>query len=154
MRKNINALIIPFYLEKDEIKFCVLHREDKNVWQFVAGGVEEGETSKVGALRELEEETNIKEFSLFIKLDTVCSVPGYFFSKYFRTLWCEDIFVVTCEAFAVQTLDKNILLSEEHTGYEWLNYEDASKILKFDFDRTALWELNERIKLNNITILK
>ena len=38
-----------------------------------------------------------------------------------------------------------IVLSDEHTGYRWLLYQDACEILKYDSNRTALWELNERL---------
>lgn len=154
MRKNINVLVIPVNIDKEEIKYCVFHREDRDVWQFVAGGVEEGETSKIAALRELSEETELNKFVCFAKLDTVCSVPGYYFKKYFRKQWCSDIFVVNCEAFAVQTFDKSISLSKEHTDFKWLSFDEAYSMLEYDFDKTALWELNERLILNNLVILK
>jgi len=39
-----------------------------------------------------------------------------------------------------------LLLSHEHTEYKWVDYETAREMLKYDSNRTALWELNKRIK--------
>ena len=41
---------------------------------------------------------------------------------------------------------QEIKLSDEHPEYRWLKYDEAHKMLKWDSDRTALWELNERLK--------
>ena len=39
-----------------------------------------------------------------------------------------------------------LVLSHEHAEYRWLPYEDAERLLRFDSNRTALWELNLRIR--------
>ena len=36
-------------------------------------------------------------------------------------------------------------LSQEHTEYEWVDYKTALKRLRYDSNKTALWELNERL---------
>jgi dATP pyrophosphohydrolase len=53
--------------------------------------------------------------------------------------------VVPERCFAVDFGDKPVLLSEEHTEYAWLDYEQARKRLKWDSNRNALWELRERL---------
>ena len=50
-------------------------------------------------------------------------------------------------SFAVM-MDSIILkLSHEHTEYEWVDYETAIKRLRYDSNKTALWELDNKIKL-------
>ena len=49
------------------------------------------------------------------------------------------------EANEVDVKDKKLVLSSEHTEIKWLKYEDAVAILKFDSNKTALYELNERL---------
>lgn len=50
-------------------------------------------------------------------------------------------------SFAVM-IDNTILnLSHEHTEYDWVDYETAIKRLRYDSNKTALWELDNKIKL-------
>ena len=52
---------------------------------------------------------------------------------------------MTERAFGVRLDDQIIALSGEHTEYQWVTYEEAVKLLRWDSNRTALWELNERL---------
>ena len=70
--------------------------------------------------------------------------------------WGPDIYVIPEYAFAVEIISNdNIQLSNEHKEYKWVEYDEAMKKLKYDSNKTALWELNERIKNDNkkITIM-
>lgn len=52
-------------LKGEQNKFLMLEREEtKNDWTFAKGHAEEGETPKETAMRELEEETGIKEIEI------------------------------------------------------------------------------------------
>ena len=52
--------------------------------------------------------------------------------------------------FAVR-MDTTILaLSQEHTEYEWVDYNTALKRLRYDSNKTALWELDSKIKLGTL----
>lgn len=64
-----------------------------------------------------------------------------------RQIWGEDCLVIPEYSFAVM-IDSTILnLSHEHTEYEWVDYETAMKRLRYDSNKTALWELDNKIKL-------
>jgi dATP pyrophosphohydrolase len=39
-----------------------------------------------------------------------------------------------------------IVLSDEHTEFRWVSYEDAVRMLRWDSNKTAVWELRERIQ--------
>jgi dihydroneopterin triphosphate diphosphatase len=59
--------------------------------------------------------------------------------------------VVTERAFGVYLDDdQDITLASEHTEYRWVPYEEASRLLRWDSNRTALWELNERLRRDTI----
>jgi len=56
------------------------------------------------------------------------------------------VFVVPEYSFAVNIEQGDLKLSDEHVQYKWLNYEETIKTLKYDSNKTALGELNSRIK--------
>lgn len=43
-----------------------------------------------------------------------------------------------------------IKISDEHTDVQWLDYEAARDVLRFDSNRTALGELNERLCVKDL----
>lgn len=58
----------------------------------------------------------------------------------------DDCFVIPEYAFAVRVNERKIERSDEHTAYKWVNYEEALRRLHYDSNKTALWELDARIK--------
>lgn len=59
--------------------------------------------------------------------------------------WSKGIFVVSELSFGVKVSSKNIEIGKEHTDYVWLSFKEAIKLLKYDSNKTALWELNYRL---------
>jgi len=45
----------------------------------------------------------------------------------------------------VEVKQGEIRLSDEHTDFRWLDYGEADRLLKYEGNRTALWELNQRL---------
>ena len=62
-----------------------------------------------------------------------------------RKLWPEDTFVIPEYTFAFEC-KKDVVLSDEHSGIEWLSYDDAMQRLTWDSNKTALYELNCRLQ--------
>jgi len=120
-----------------------------NTWQGVAGGGEEGETIIESAKRELYEETGIKDVEV-IKLDSISIVPSYYFKD--SASFGKDFYVVPEYAFAVELSNEEIVLSDEHKEYKWCKYDEVKELLQWDSNKTALWEINERIARNAIYI--
>lgn len=146
-RAKYQVLVIPFFIEKNLVKYCIFYRNDMAVWQFIAGGGEdEDETVIASAKREAFEEANIDKACRYFSLDTQCSIPTYCF-KDARNLWGKDCLVISEYTFAVMLENTAINLTHEHTAYEWVDYETAMQRLKDDSNRTALWELDNRIRL-------
>ena len=57
----------------------------------------------------------------------------------------EERYVIPEYAFGVDAAGCEIAISNEHRTWDWLSYVDALAILRFDSNRTALWELNQRL---------
>lgn len=145
-RAKYQVLVIPYYIDNGNAEYCIFRRSDMNIWQFIAGGGEDfDESVLLSAKREANEEANIDFNNEYIRLDTVSSIPASCFRDA-REIWGDDCYVVPEYCFGVRVDGKEILLSEEHAEYRWCSYEDAVKHLKYDSNRTALWELDCRIK--------
>ena len=52
--------------------------------------------------------------------------------------------------YGVEASNEDIKLSDEHTKFQWLTFEDAKRILKWDSNKNALWELDWKLKNNKI----
>ncbi len=64
--------------------------------------------------------------------------------------WGDDCFVIPEYSFAMELKDKNISISSEHQSFRWVQYDEAMELLKWDSNKTALWELNQRIMSNKL----
>jgi dihydroneopterin triphosphate diphosphatase len=135
--------VLPWRRGARGFEVAVFHRTDYDVWQFVSGGGEDGETPEVAARREGHEEARIPLAAPYLRLDTVASVPACWFRAWPR--WPAHILVVPEYAFAVDTGDHEPRLSDEHHTLRWCSRDEAMDLLRFDSNRTALWELHERL---------
>ena len=80
-----------------------------------------------------------------IQLQSVCSIPVENFPNRHLYRWPEDAYVLPEYSFGFDC-EGEIRLSREHTEYLWLPYEEARAKLKWDSNRTALYELCQRLK--------
>ncbi|HHX04479.1 MAG TPA: NUDIX pyrophosphatase [Tissierellia bacterium] len=145
MRAPFQVLAIPYKKDR-ELKFCVLHRADIDQYQFVSGGGEDDESPVDAIIREIREEVGIEVASV-IQLKSSAYIPANIFSEKYRKFWSNDTYVIPEYTFGFECSDV-ITLSEEHIGFEWLNYDEAMKLLTWDSNKTALYELNCRLRIN------
>ncbi|NSW91897.1 MAG: NUDIX pyrophosphatase [Firmicutes bacterium] len=130
-----------FFDEQRNALFAVFLRSDMGRWQWIAGGVEEGEDLLDAARRECWEEAGINQADV-IQLDSIAAIPADTFGF---TVGEDGVYVVIEYAFAVQAKEQALRLSSEHLEYKWLKYDEAMELLAWDSNKTALWELNQRI---------
>ena len=52
--------------------------------------------------------------------------------------------------FAVEMKCEDISISHEHGCFEWVDYSTAKERLRYDSNKVALWELDNKIRLNMI----
>ena len=144
MRIPKQVLIIPYRNIDDKIEYCVFKRKDMNAWQWIAGGAEDFDKNILeSAKRELWEETGIKDVQIQ-QLELICKIPVVNIVKDF--IWGEDVFYSEEYAFSVNITNKQIKLSNEHTEYKWVDYSEAKNLLKYDSNKSALWELDIKLK--------
>ena len=139
MRAPFQALILPYRKRGEQWEFCVFHRTEPDEWQFVSGGGEDEETPLEAANREVWEETGIHPEGLF-PLSSVSSVPANVFREDARRHWPKNTFVVPEYHFAFPC-GQDIVLSHEHRECLWMTYDAALLRLKWDSNKTALYEL-------------
>ena len=143
MRAPFQILAIPYRMVNGEPNYCVLHRSDQEQWQFIAGGGEDLETPLEAAVREILEEGGVNAENV-IQLTSMCYIRADIFPKRHQYGWPKDMYVLPEYAFGF-LCEREITLSHEHTAYVWLNFEDAYAKLKWDSNRTALYELHCRL---------
>ena len=142
MRAPFQILAIP-YRVKPNLQYCVLHRSDIDQYQFVSGGGEDYETPMEAAAREIYEETSVKADQI-VPLTSMAYIPSNVISKKHRVLWSPDTIVIPEYTFGFECASE-IILSSEHTGFEWMTYDDAISRVTWDSNKTALYELNCRL---------
>ncbi len=146
-RAPFNVAVFPYRPSADgSLEYALLRRADAGFWQGVSGGGENDEIPLEAARRETFEETGIPSDAEFLRLDTVEPIPIVEFSFRGDDPWGENVYVIPQYWFGVRASDRKLVLSHEHTESRWLSYEDADRLLKFDGNKTALWELNQRLK--------
>lgn len=141
MRKPKQVLVF-LYRYNNKYEYCLFYRSKEKFYQGLSGGVEDDEELIDTVKREVYEETLIKVNNI-LKLDTISSIPGINVNKNFN--YKNNIYVVYEYAFGVKINNEEIKLSDEHQEYKWVDYDEAINLLKYESNKTALFELNERL---------
>ena len=128
--KSCGAVV---YAKTPEIKYLLLQYEAGH-WDFVKGNVEKGEAEKETAVRELGEETGIKDARF---LEGFREKIGYFYKRQGSTVYKEVVF------FLMESPSPRVTLSYEHIGYAWLTYEGALEKLTFKNARDVLQKAHQ-----------
>jgi len=143
-RVAFQVLVLPYRQDGNSFEFAVFSRHDYACWQGIAGGGEDNETPLQTAMREAYEEAAIPADSKFILLDAISSIPVVYFKD--SHLWGDHIYVVPEYSFGVNCTVCRIITSWEHKEFKWLPFHEAMKLLTYESNRTALWELNQKIR--------
>ncbi|MCX8189764.1 MAG: NUDIX domain-containing protein [Candidatus Diapherotrites archaeon] len=131
MKKEKSAGAIVFFDSKPRV-FLVLHYA-KGHWDFPKGHVEKGESEQEAMLRELLEETGISDFEIICGFRKRIS---YSFIEKGQVVKKEVIF------FLVESKTKEVYLSDEHIGYEWLSCKKALEKITFSNSAEVLKKAN------------
>lgn len=144
-RAPFQVLVYPYRRASDgDWEYALFRRADLGYWQAVAGGGNDRETPLEAARREAFEEAGIPPDADYLRLDAVESIPVTEFRD--SHLWGEDVYVIPQACFGVLVQGSRIVLSPEHTEYAWFTYEEAYQLIRYDGNRTALWELDARLR--------
>ena len=146
MRLPYQTLTILYKKNNNKILYAIFYRNSHPIWQFISGGGENNENPIKTVIREIKEETSLTiERKRVKQLDSRTTIPVLNITGNYT--WGPKVYVIPEYTFAVEILsDDNIRLSSEHKEYKWVEYDEAMNKLKYDSNKTALWELNEKIK--------
>ena len=149
MSRQPKQIHIFLYRKKENhFEYSVFQRADMLFcWQGISGGFENDETAEEAVRRELFEETGIKEKLPLYQLESISYLPANIFGLERQKIWGNNVVVVPMFFFAMP-FDGEIVLSEEHTDMKWLPYEEAEKLVYYHDQKTALYELNEKLIRN------
>lgn len=150
MRQPLQVTVFLFRKTAHEPEYAIFRRSDDGCWQGVAGGVEEGEDLTTAARRETAEEAGLTNPNPLYKLDMISGVARIWFAA--SQSWPADLYIVPKHNFAMDaTADPApVALSHEHSEFRWASHREASAALRYDDDKTALWELHARLQAGDL----
>ncbi len=149
-RQPIQVHVYLYRRRCGDFEYALFRRsDDAECWQGICGGLEDGETILDGAVRETFEEAGIDGALDFIKLESLSYLPDDVFSVRARKVWGDSVVVVPMHFFAAE-FDGEVTLSHEHSEVRWLGYDDALPLIKYNDQKVALYELDQKLRRNII----
>ena len=106
-------------------------------WDFPKGGVEKGEGELQTVMREVEEETGIKNIRI---------VPGfrkvieYFYRREGKNIHKQVVYMLA------KTEEEAVKISYEHQAYGWFPYHEALERASYDNSKLTLGEAEKFVK--------
>ncbi|WP_055522676.1 NUDIX domain-containing protein [Streptomyces graminilatus] len=147
-RAPFQVLVLPYRQTEGGLLYALFRRLDGAYWQGVAGGGEAGEAPLQAARRETAEEAGLAGDFEFIELDARASIPVVSVTGEFT--WGPEVLVLPEYAFGVRADASELALSSEHTEYSWFSFNEAMSAVRWDSNRTALWELDHRLRRSSV----
>ncbi len=128
MIEETSAGIVLFRKEDSKILFLLLHYPSGH-WDFVKGKMENGESTHETAIREAREETGITDITFFENFEEWIK---YDFQYQGELVHKKVVF------FLAETKTKEIIISNEHLDYTWMDYNTSMEKTTFDNAKTVL----------------
>ena len=117
------GIVFRFTPDKKDIEILLI-QDSKERWTIPKGHIEPGETAKVTARREIEEETGLKNVSILTWL-------GKIHFKYRRL---DKLVLMTTQIYLVQALDERETPTPEKwmKGIQWFSFTDALEVIEYE----------------------
>ena len=128
MIEETSAGIVLFRKENVKNMFLLLHYPSGH-WDFVKGKMERGESTHETATRETQEETGITDIKY---LENFEEWIEYNFQYQGELVQKKVVF------FLAETKTEEIIISHEHSGFIWTDYNSAMEKTTFDNAKTVL----------------
>ena len=131
MSQSIEAWI--YHPEDGEILLLKVEDEKVSFWQPITGGIESGESPEEACLREIKEETG-----LLLACSSLTGL-GDFMVK------IDENLTIHKTLFLVLKEQKEIQISDEHVGAQWIALEKVSSQLYWPSNHTTFEIISEKI---------
>ena len=131
MRQSIEAWI--FRPEDGEILLLKVEAEKVSFWQPITGGIESGESPEEACLREIKEETG-----LLLACSSLTGL-GNFIVK------IDEHLTIHKNLFLVLTEQKEIQISDEHVGAQWVALDKVSSQLYWPSNQATFEIITEKL---------
>ena len=131
MRQSIEAWI--YHPEEREILLLKVEDEKFSFWQPITGGIESGESPEEACLREIKEETG-----LLLACSDLTSL-GDFMVK------IDENLTIHKNLFLVLTEQKEIRISDEHVGAQWVALDKVSSQLYWPSNQATFEIISEKL---------
>ncbi|MEA3189517.1 MAG: dihydroneopterin triphosphate diphosphatase [Thermoplasmata archaeon] len=102
-------------------------------WQMVSGCIEPGEKAYAAALRELKEETGLHPLHFY---------QASYVNRFY--LAATDQIMLTPVFAAEVHPEAEVLLSDEHTDFEWVGHDEAARRFPWPGQRRSLQVIREQ----------
>ena len=119
VERSAGAII--FRREGGKVYYLLLHypssaKAQKEYWDFSKGHIEKGEDERIAVEREVFEETGLKDLKF---IEGFKETIQYFFKFQGQTVFKTVVF------YLAETQEREIKLSFEHIGFQWLPFKEA-----------------------------
>ena len=131
IRRSIEAWI--YHSEEREILLLKVEDETVSFWQPITGGIESGESPEEACLREIKEETG-----LLLACSSLKGL-GDFMVK------IDENLTIHKNLFLVLTEQKEIQISDEHVGAQWVALDKVSSQLYWPSNQATFEIITEKL---------
>ena len=131
MRQSIEAWI--YHPEDGEILLLRVENEKVSFWQPITGGIESGESPEEACLREIKEETG-----LVLHRSNLTSLGDL-------TVKIDENLTIHKNLFLVLTDQKEIQISDEHVGAQWVALDKVSSQLYWPSNQATFEIITEKL---------
>lgn len=136
--RSSGAIMASIKKDSNEEEFLLLHHTAGH-WDFPKGNIEVGEDELGAPRREIFEETGIQVVNF---LEGFRKKIEYQYTRGETLIQKEVIFHI------IRTDTRKIILSNEHIGYVWENYDNAVKKLTYMNAKSLLTEAKKFLETN------
>ena len=135
------GIVFRYTEDKKDIEILLI-QDSKERWTIPKGHIEPGETAKVTARREIEEETGLKNVSILSWL-------GKIHFKYRRL---EKLVLMTTQIYLVQALDEKEHPMKEKwmKGIKWFSFADALDAIEYDDTEKLMLIAKKKIRAGDL----
>ena len=131
MRQSIEAWL--YHPEDGEILLLKVEDEKVSFWQPITGGIESGESPEEACLREIKEETG-----LLLHRSNLTSLGDF-------TIKIDENLTIHKNLFLVRTEQKDIQISDEHVGSQWVALDKVSSQLYWTSNQATFEIITEKL---------